>query len=79
VREKVGDQRIGNGLRAADGDRPPHGVAERREHQPCTRGHQRRHLRNRVRGNTTEQRLGIGTLEHPPQRGALLEQPGADA
>ena len=58
--------------------RPPTGMgqptvcAERRQHQPRPRRHQRRHLRNRVCGNAGEQRAGVLAAQQAPRRGALL-------
>ena len=72
---KVGDERVGDGLTAADGYRPADGMCQRGQHQPRTGGHQRRHLRNRVCGNTGEQRAGVDAIQRPPGRRALLEDP----
>ncbi len=40
------------------GYRPADGMCERRHHEPGTRGHHRRHQRNRLRRNTTERAFG---------------------
>ena len=75
VGAQVGDQRVGDRLAAADRDRPADGVCERRQHQPSTRGHHRRHLRNRVRCNTAEQSAGVLAGKRAPRGRALFDQP----
>lgn len=78
VRPQVGDQRIGDRLAAAHRNRPTRGMGQRGQQQTRAGRDDRRHRRNRVRGNAGEQRPGVLAAQRRPQRGALLENPQAE-
>ena len=78
VSAQVGDQRVRDGLAAADRDGPADGMCERGQHQSGTGGDERRHPRDGMCGNAGEQRAGIFAGELAPQRGALLEHVAGD-
>ena len=75
---QIRDQRVRDGLRATDGDRPAHRMRQRRQHQARARGHQRRHPRDRVCRNAGEQGPGVLTGQSAPRRAALEEQARRD-